>query len=73
MSDNTQSPSDPLGGRRAPAYRVIILAKNGDIVSAARISVEDDRAIEAARAMVDGHAVELWDGIRFIEHFPSID
>jgi hypothetical protein len=53
---------------------VILLAKDGAVVSASRISVEDDDgAIEAAKAMVDGHAVELWDGLRFIEHFPSID
>ncbi|MHC2002855.1 hypothetical protein ACYQR9_20755 [Methylobacterium sp. CM6241] len=43
-------------------------------MSGARLAAEDDdRAIEAVKAMVDGHAVELWDGLRFIEHFPSVD
>ena len=38
------------------------------------ISVQDDdEAVERAKAMVDGHAVELWDGLRFIEHFPPVD
>ncbi|WP_210248472.1 hypothetical protein, partial [Methylobacterium sp. WL103] len=26
-----------------------------------------------AKALVNGHAVELWDGLRFIDHFPTLD
>lgn len=74
MPDINQLRSDSLSAYLAPVYRVILLAKDGAVVSAARISVDDDEsAIEAAQAMVDGHAVELWDGLRFIEHFPAVD
>ncbi|WP_281407802.1 hypothetical protein [Methylobacterium sp. WL69] len=44
------------------------------MASVLRIVVDDDaHAMEAAKAMVDDHAVELWDGLRLIEHFPAID
>jgi hypothetical protein len=40
----------------------------------ARLNVEDDpSAIVKAKAIVGGHTVELWDGVRFIEIFPSVD
>ena len=31
----------------------------------------DDEAIVRAMAFVDGHGVDLWDGVRFIDHFPA--
>jgi hypothetical protein len=34
---------------------------------------EDDEAVERARRLVDGHAVKLCDGVRFIKHFPPVD
>lgn len=50
------------------------MEKDGAVASVLRIIVDDDaHAMEAAKAMVDGHAVELWDGLRFIEHFPAVD
>ncbi|MHC2020472.1 hypothetical protein [Methylobacterium sp. CM6247] len=74
MSDGSSSRSDSLTEPRAPAYRAIIIAKSGTVVNALRLQAEDDeQACEHAKAMVDGHAVELWDGLRFIEHFPPVD
>lgn len=66
--------TDALSEQSPPAYRVFLLAKTGNVIGTIPISVEDDsEAVERAKAMVDGHAVELWDGLRFIEHFPPVD
>ena len=32
-------------------------------------AVGDDEAKTKAQALVDGHAIDLWDGMRFIERF----
>ena len=57
-----------------PRYRVLILDREGQVLRMERIEGdEDDEAVERARRLVDGHAVELWDGVRFIEHFPPVD
>lgn len=56
-----------------PRYRAILLAPSGQIASLINlIAGNDTDALHLAEAMVDGHAVELWDGVRFIEHFPAI-
>ncbi|MHC2017317.1 hypothetical protein [Methylobacterium sp. CM6247] len=74
MPDTPGSRMDALSERRPSAYRVLLLAKTGAVIGMVRISVQDDdEAIERAKAMVDGHAVELWDGLRFIELFPPVD
>lgn len=66
--------SSEAGGVRLPSYRLIVSAKTGDIINTMRIEAKDDeQAIELARAIFDGHAVELWDGLRFIEHFPPVE
>ncbi|MHC2017206.1 hypothetical protein [Methylobacterium sp. CM6247] len=57
-----------------PAYRVFLLAKTGGVIGMVPFAVQDDsEAVERAKAMVDGHDIELWDGSRFIEHFPPAD
>ncbi len=56
---------------RAAAYRVLLLQRDGAVVEIQVVIAGDDsEAIALAKAMVDGHAVELWDGVRFIDHFP---
>ena len=53
-----------------PAYRAMILDQVGNVLSNASLPARDDEVAKAqARTLVDGHAVELWDGLRFIEHF----
>ena len=55
-------------------YRALILDQSGRVLAMTAISAaNDDIAVEVAQSMVDGHAVELWDGVRFIEHFPPVD
>lgn len=63
--------TDILSTPPQPAYRVVLIAKNGTVLGTVPVSVEgDEEGLERARSMVDGHAVELWDGLRFIEFFP---
>lgn len=74
MPDTPQCRTDVLSERQPPAYRVVLLAKSGTVINAWRLIADgDEQAMECAKGLVDGHAVELWDGVRFIEHFPPID
>lgn len=64
LNDNTMSSN----------YRAMTLDACGRILSVERLSAPGDReAMDLARAMVDGHAVDLWDGLRFIECFEPVD
>ncbi|MCJ2110017.1 hypothetical protein MKK64_02130 [Methylobacterium sp. E-025] len=57
-----------------PRYHVLILDRRGQVLRMERIeSGGDDEVVERALRFVDGQAIELWDGVRFIEHFPPVD
>jgi len=57
-----------------PRYRAILVDVNGCPVQVLPLAAaDDDKAVVQARALVDGHSIDLWDGIRFIEHFPAVD
>jgi len=57
-----------------PYYRAFLVDPNGHTVSMYRLMASnDDEAVTQAKALVDGHGVDLWDGVRFIEHFPALD
>ncbi|MER2263723.1 hypothetical protein [Methylobacterium oxalidis] len=63
--DDTIQPEGSLPHR----YRAFILDADGKVLRLAPVSAQDDEAaLRLASAMVDGHSVELWDGMRFIEH-----
>ncbi|MCJ2080180.1 hypothetical protein [Methylobacterium sp. J-090] len=65
--------SDILSEPRSPIYHIILLADCGKVHNVLRLNADDDeQAIERAKMMVDGHAVELWDGLRLIEHFAPV-
>ena len=50
-----------------PDYRVYTLREDGHIVRRTEIHCPDDEAaLERAKNIADGHAVELWEGSRFI-------
>jgi len=52
------------------AYRVFLLDGDGSVRTSFPLTAADDAEVLAlAGAMVDGHAVELWDGVRFIGRF----
>ncbi|TXN00296.1 hypothetical protein FV222_11945 [Methylobacterium sp. WL103] len=54
------------------AYRALILLPDGRVLDTnSLMATNDDEAIRLAEAMVDGHAVELWDGLRYIEYFAA--
>lgn len=73
MPDTPQARVAYPGAGAPTAYRVILLRKDGTVVGTVPVSArDDDLAIERAKALADGHAVELWDGLRFIEHFDPI-
>ncbi|MCJ2083928.1 hypothetical protein [Methylobacterium sp. J-090] len=74
MSDDLSGSRHDGSDRRPPRYRAILLGPTGRIASLVNLIAGDDKdALRLAEAMVDGHAVELWDGVRFIEHFPALD
>jgi hypothetical protein len=51
-------------------YRAYILASDGRIAKAIELDCPDDEAAkEAAKQLVDGHDVELWQRARKIETF----
>lgn len=55
-------------------YRAMLIDPNGSPVATVPIKASgDDEAMVRAMALVDGHGVDLWDGVRFIEHFPAVD
>jgi len=57
-----------------PCYRAMLIDVNGRAVQMLPITApDDDKAVAQAKALVDGHGVDLWDGVRFIEHFPAVD
>jgi hypothetical protein len=55
-----------------PCYRVQFIDLEGNVVRTERLeAATDDEALALASAMTDGYAVELWDGLRFVEHFDA--
>lgn len=60
-----------------PQYCAIMLDAEGRVAIQIPIAASGDEEAKAmARALVDGHAIDLWDEFRFIErfepiHFPS--
>ena len=51
-------------------YRAYILASNGRIMKPVDLECDDDEAAnEAAKQLIDGHDVELWQGSRKIATF----
>ena len=56
-----------LGLALVPDYRVCTLGEDGHIFRRTEISCPDDQAaLERAKNLADGHAVELWEGGRRI-------
>lgn len=59
--------------QRRPIYRAILLEKDGTVLNACRLLAKnDEHASEVAKAMMGGHSIKLWDGSRFIKHFPHV-
>jgi hypothetical protein len=55
-----------------PCYRVQFIDLEGNVARTERLqATTDDEALALACTMTDGYAVELWDGLRFVEHFDA--
>lgn len=55
------------------SYRALTLAENGRVTSTIHLNAGCDRdAIRQASSMSVRGAVDLWDGLRFIEHFATL-
>jgi hypothetical protein len=67
MSETPEEPGSE------PAYRALLLSPEGSVIDMQTlIAADDEEAVQLAKAIVDGHAVDLWDGLRFIEHFDPV-
>ncbi|TGN90920.1 hypothetical protein EOW77_0003550 [Bradyrhizobium yuanmingense] len=57
-------------GRKVKEYRAYIVDKDGHVTGRIDLICEDeDVARERAQQLVDGHAVELWQGTQKIDRF----
>jgi hypothetical protein len=54
-------------------YRIYFLTQAGHVAGPSRIVTcdSDEKAMELAAPMVNGFAVELWDGARVVGNIPS--
>lgn len=74
MSKNEFDRQGGISLRPPPRYRTFLLDINGQISRERAVeALNDKEAITVAVGMMDGRAIDLWDGLRFIEHFPKID
>lgn len=74
MSGDLPEHQGVIALRPTPRYRAFTLGLNGHILHETLIEADrDEDAISIATGMMDGHAIDLWDGLRFIEHFPTFD
>lgn len=72
-SSSFRGPDHPIRAgleRKPPSYRALLLTVDGRIAGTKHLSGKTDaEASRAAAAIADEHAVDLWDGLRFVEHF----
>lgn len=55
-------------------YHATLIGREGGVVSTIRIvALDDAEAIGKAATLADGHAVDLWQGSRFVDHFPACE
>ncbi|WP_156383757.1 hypothetical protein [Methylobacterium sp. Leaf456] len=63
----------PICPELPAAYRVLVLSASGHILLSESISAKNDgEAVAQARRRAGAASVELWDGVRFMEHFPPL-
>lgn len=72
MAGTHSNPIEILQTPPKPAYLAMLISKASKLLGVVRLSAKDEeQAIWKAKSMVDGHAVELWDGLRYIDYFPE--
>ena len=74
MPDPSESPKSTGPDNEPPRYNAIILDRAGMTLGYVAVpATTDEDATGQVVSMLDGHAIDLWDGPRFIAHFPPID
>jgi hypothetical protein len=58
-----------------PEYRIFALTNDNHVKDVPSVIVcrNDTEALEAAKKMLDGHDIEVWDGVRRVSRLNSID
>jgi hypothetical protein len=58
----------PVAGRRGMTeYRAYTVGYDGHFIGfKPLVCMDDAEAMERTRQLIDGHAVELWSGVRFV-------
>lgn len=74
MLGDKLSMRQPAMGSDTGRYRINFLNPDGTIFRTKSVKASSDaEAIQYARQFMDGRALDLWDGLRFIEFFPTLD
>lgn len=74
MPDVAESPKSTGPEKEPPLYHAAILDRAGRTLAYVAVPAKtDEDATSEVVSMLDGHAIELWDGPRFIAHFPPVD
>ena len=56
------------------AYLVLHLNADGRVIATETVKAPDDACVlDLVRARMDSSAIEVWDGVRFVEHLEASD
>ncbi|GJE55959.1 MULTISPECIES: hypothetical protein [Methylobacterium] len=56
------------------AYLVLHLNADGRVIATETVQAPNDACVlDLVRARMDGRAIEVWDGVRFVEHLEASD
>lgn len=56
------------------AYLVLHLNADGRVIATETVKAPNDTCVlDLVRARMDGRAIEVWDGVRFVEHLEPSD
>lgn len=73
MTDLSGGPGNLATVNVPPCFRAFLIDAAGNIARLVSLVANDDlEASDLAQAMVASHAVDLWDGVRFIDHFDML-
>lgn len=74
MPDVSESPNSTRPHDEPPRYNAIVLDRTGRMLAYVAVPAKtDEDATGQVVSMLDGHAIDLWDGLRFIAHFSPVD
>jgi len=56
-------------------YRIYAVDKNTSAIKAVSVIQcgDDEDAVKKVKPLVDGHDIELWEGMRLVSKFKSVD